>query len=121
MLSRRPVWLNPDHTLGPDEGLDFDDGNDFAMRVIGSKPNLHGNNPLLKELESVGSKNSEYHNILYAIRTGSSSKSLPAESEARKMGEEWDMMGVIEETEVVYIGGVDGIDRIYLPKPYMHH
>ena len=26
VLSRRPVWLNADHTLRPDEGLDLEDG-----------------------------------------------------------------------------------------------
>ena len=46
------MWLNPDHTLGPDEGLDLDDGEDFAMRVMESKPHLLKDNPLLRELES---------------------------------------------------------------------
>ena len=54
VLSRRPVWLNPDHTLGPDEGLDLDDEEGFAMRVMESKPHFLRDNPLLMELESVG-------------------------------------------------------------------
>ena len=56
LLSRRPVWLNPDHTLGPDEGLDSDDADDFAMRVMESKPHLLRDNPLLKEVESIVSR-----------------------------------------------------------------
>jgi hypothetical protein len=26
VLSWRPVWLNTDYTMGPDEGLDLEDG-----------------------------------------------------------------------------------------------
>ena len=50
VLSRRPVWLNPDPTLGPDEGIDLDDGYDFAMIIMESKPHLLRDNPLLKKL-----------------------------------------------------------------------
>ena len=85
-MSRRQFWLNPDPTLGPDEGLDLDDGDDFAMRIMESKPHLLRDNPLLKELESVGSKDPEYYSIIHALRTGSSNKSLSAYSEARNMG-----------------------------------
>ena len=60
VLSRRSVWLNPDNTLGPDEGLDQDDGDDFAMRVMESKPQLLRGNPFLKEVENIGSKDPEY-------------------------------------------------------------
>ena len=56
VLSRRPMWLNPDHTLGPDEVLDLEDGKAFAMRVMVSKPHLLRDNPLLWEHESVGQK-----------------------------------------------------------------
>ena len=121
VLSRRPVWLNPDNTLGPDEGLDLDDGDDFAMRVMESKPQLLRDNPFLKEVESIGSKDPEYYGIIHALRTGSSNKSLPPESEARKMGGEWDKMGVMDEAEVVYISGNDSVDRIYPPKGYREH
>ena len=31
VLSRRPVWLNPDHTVAPDEGLDLEDKEVFTM------------------------------------------------------------------------------------------
>ena len=55
------------------------------------------------------------------MRTGTSNKSLPPESEARKMGGEWDKMGVMDEAEVVYISGDDGVDRIYPPKEYRKH
>ena len=37
------------------------------------------------------------------------------------MGGEWDKMGVMDEAEVVYISGDDGIDRIYPPKAYRKH
>ena len=40
VLSRKLVWLNPDHTLGPDKGLDLEDGDALAMRVIVSMPHL---------------------------------------------------------------------------------
>ena len=118
MLSRRPVWLNPDHTLGPDEGLDLDDGDDFAMRDMESKPHLLRDNSLLKDVESIGSKDPEYYGIIHALRTGSSNKSLSAESEARKIGGEWDRMSVMDEAEVVCISGDDGIDMIYPPKAH---
>ena len=116
VLSRRPVWLNPDHTLGPDEGLDLDDGEGFSMRVMESKPHLLRDNPLLRELESVGNKDSEYSSILHAIRTGQSNKSLPSGSEAYKMGGEWSMMSIMKEAEIVCISGADGIDRMYPQK-----
>ena len=48
VLSRRPVWLNPNHTLGPDEGLDLENEEGFAMRVMDSKPHLLRDNPLLR-------------------------------------------------------------------------
>ena len=47
MLSPCPVWLNTDHTIGPDEGLNLGDGDSFAMRVIVSMPHLLRDNPLL--------------------------------------------------------------------------
>ena len=31
------------------------------------------------------------------------------------------MMGIMDEAEVVCISGVDGVDRIYLPKQYWQH
>ena len=34
---------------------------------------------------------------------------------------EWGRTGVIDEAEVVYISGDDGVDRIYLPKAYRKH
>ena len=37
------------------------------------------------------------------------------------MGGEWGNMGVMDEAEVVYISGDDGIDRIYPPKEYRKH
>ena len=100
VLSRRPVWLAPNDTLGPDNGLDLDEGDDFAMRVMESKPQLLRDNPFLKTVESIGSKDPEYYGIIHALRTGSSNKSLPKESEARRMGGKWDKMGVMDEAEV---------------------
>ena len=35
-----------------------------------------------------------------------------------KYGGKWDKMGVMDEAEVVYISGDDGVDRIYPPKGY---
>ena len=110
VLSCRPVWLAPDNSLGPDQGLDLDKEDDFGMRVMKSKPQLLRNNPYLKEVESIGSKDPEYYGIIHALRTGSSNKSLPKESEARRMGGEWGKMGVMDKAEVVYISGDDGID-----------
>ena len=116
VLSRRPVWLNPDHTLGPDEGLDLEDGEAFAMRVMVSKPHLLRDNPLLRELESVGHKDQEYSGIIHAIRTGQGNKSLPSGSEGYKMGGEWGSLSIIDKAEVVSVRGDDGINRIYPPK-----
>ena len=95
VLSQRPVWLNPDHTVGPDEGLDLEDGEAFTLRVIVSKPHLLRDNPLLQELESVGHKDQEYSAIIHAIRTGQGHKSLPAGSEGYKMGCKWDSLSIM--------------------------
>ena len=51
VLSRRLVWLHPDHTLGPDEGLDLDDGDDFAMRVMEGKPTSLETTPFSRNLK----------------------------------------------------------------------
>ena len=88
------------------------------MQVIESKPQLLRNNPYLKEVESIGSKDPEYYGIIHALRTGSSNKSLPKESEACRMGGEGGKMGLMDEAKVVFISGDDGIDRIYPPKEY---
>ena len=92
VLSRRPVWLNTDHTIGPDEGLDLEDEDAFAMRVAVSMPHLLRDNPRLRQLEEIARKDKEYSAIIHAIRTGQSNKSLPAGSEGYKMGGEWDKM-----------------------------
>ena len=86
VLSRRPVWLNPDHTLGPDEGLDLEDEEGFTMRVMERKPHLLRDNPLLSKLESIGNKDPEYSSIVHTISTRQGNKSLPSDSEAYKMG-----------------------------------
>ena len=88
VLSRRPVWLNTDHTLGPDEGLDLEDGEAFAMRVMVSMPHLLRDNPLLWELEDIRQKDQDYSSIVHAIRTGQGHKSLPPGSEGYQMGRE---------------------------------
>ena len=57
-----------------------------------SKPQLLRNNPFLKDIESIGSKDPEYFGIIHALRTGSSNKSLPKESEVQRIGvngEKW--------------------------------
>ena len=56
--------------------------------------------------------------IIHALRTGSSNKTLPPESEARKMEGEWGRMNVLKEAEIVSISGDDGIERIFPPKAY---
>ena len=81
VLSRRPVWLNTDHTLEPDDGLDLEDGEAFAMRVIVNMPHLLRDNPLLRDLEEIGQKDKDYLSIIHALRTGQTNKSLPPESE----------------------------------------
>ena len=86
VLSRRLVWLSHDPTSGPDEGIDLGDDDDFAMRIMVSKPHLLRDNPLLKELEDIGSKGPEYHNIIDVLMTGSSNKSLSSDSEAKRIG-----------------------------------
>ena len=88
------------------------------MRVMESKPHILRDNPLLRKLESVGNKDSEYSSILHAIRTGQSNKSLPSESEAWRMRGEWNMMGIMEEAKIVCISSADRVDRIYPPKQY---
>ena len=115
-LSRRLVWMNLDSTTGPDEGIELKEDEDFAMRVMVSKPHLLRDNPLLKDLEDTNKKDPEYFNIIHALRTGSSNKSIPPASEARRMGGEWGKMAIMQEAEVVYIAVDDGIDRIYPPK-----
>ena len=69
--------MNLDSSTGPEEGLDLDEGEDYAMRVMTSKPHLIKDNPLLRELEDTGRKDKEYYTIINAIRTGASNKSLP--------------------------------------------
>ena len=86
VLSRRPIWLEPDNSTGPDKGLELEGDDEFAMQIIESKPQLLRNNPYLKDVESIGSKDPEYFGIIHALRTGSSNKSLPKESEAHRMG-----------------------------------
>ena len=86
VLSRRPVWLNTDHTLGPDEGLDLEDGEAFAMRVMVSMPHLLRDNPILRDLEEIGHKDHDYSSIIQALRTGQNNKSLPPGSEGYRMG-----------------------------------
>ena len=110
VLSHRPVWLARDNSLGPNQGLDLDGDDEFTMRIMESKPQLLRNNPFLKDVESIGSKDPEYFGIIHALRTGSSNKSLPKESEAHRMGGEWGKMGVMDKAEVVFIRGDDGID-----------
>ena len=118
VLSRRPVWLARDNSDGPDKGLDLEGDDEFAMRIMESKPQLLRNNPYLKLVESIGRKDPEYFGIIHALRTGSSNKSLPKESEARRMGGKWGKMGVMDEAEVVFISCDDDIDRIHPPKEY---
>ena len=50
VLFRHPVWMNLDSTSRSDEGIELDDGDDFANRVMSSKPHLLKNNPLLRNL-----------------------------------------------------------------------
>ena len=40
VLSRRPVWLAPDNSDGPDKGLDLQGDDEFVMRIMESKPQL---------------------------------------------------------------------------------
>ena len=84
------------------------------MRVMESKPHLLRDNPLLRDLESVGNKDQEYSSIVHAIRTGQGNESLPSDSEAYKMGGEWSSMSIMDEAEIICISGDD--DRIYPPK-----
>ena len=77
------------------------------MRVMKSKPHLLRDNPLLRELESVGNKDPEYSSIVHAIRTGQGNKSLPSDSEAYKMGGEWSSMSIMDKAEIICISGAD--------------
>ena len=72
--------MNLDSSTGPEEGLDLDEGEDYAMRVMTSKPYLIKDNPLLTKLEDIGRKNKEYNTIINAIRTDASNKLLPLDS-----------------------------------------
>merc|ERR1712240_941503 len=118
VLSGRPVWLNTDHTIGPDEGLDLEDEDAFAMRVNVSMPHLLRDNPHLRQLEEIAQKDKDYSAIIHAIRTGQSNKSLPIGSEGYKMGGEWNQMSIMDEAEVISISRDDGIDRIFPPKEF---
>ena len=88
------------------------------MRVKESKPHLLRDNPLLRELESVGNKDPVYFSIVHAIRTGQGNKSLPSDSEAYKLGGERHMMSIMDEAKIICISGGNGIDRIYPPKGF---
>ena len=54
VLSRTPVWMNLYFSTGPEEGFDLDEGEDYTMRVLTSKPPLIKDNPLLSEWEDIG-------------------------------------------------------------------
>ena len=110
------MWLNTDHTIGPDEGLDLEDGDSFAMRVMVSMPHLLCNNPLLRELEEIAEKDKDYSEIIHAIRTGQEYKSLPKDSEGYRMGGKWSSMLIMDKAEVISVSGDDSIDRIFPPK-----
>ena len=69
--------MNLDSSTGPEEGFDLDEGENYAMRVMTSKPHLIKDNPLLRELEDIGRKYKGYCTIINAIRTGASNKSIP--------------------------------------------
>ena len=56
--------------IGPDEGLDLEDEDAFAMRVTVSMPHLLRDNPCLRQLEEVARKDKDYSAIIHAIRTG---------------------------------------------------
>ena len=112
------MWLNTEHTLGPDDGLDLEDGEAFAMRVMVSMPHLLRDNPLLRDLEAIGQKDKDYSSVIHAIRTGQTNKSLHPESEGYRMGGEWDSMSIMDEAEIIIVSGDDGIDRIYPPKAF---
>ena len=112
------MWLNTDHTIGPDKGLDLEDGDAFAMKVMVSMPHLLRDNPRLRQLEEVAQKDKDYSAIIHAIRTGQGHKSLPPGSEGYRMGGEWDKMLIMDEAEVISISGDDGIDRIFPPKGF---
>ena len=57
--------MNLDSTTGPDEGIELDEDEDFAMRVMVSKPHLIKDNPLLKDLEDIGRKDPKHFNIIH--------------------------------------------------------
>ena len=118
VLSRRTVWLNTDHMIGPDKRLNLEDGDAFAMRVMVSMPHLLQDNPLLRELEEVAQKDKDYSAIIHAIRTGQGHKSLPSSSEGYRMGGKWSSMSIMDKAKVISISGKDGNDRIYPPKGF---
>ena len=72
----------------PDEGIGLDEDEDFAMIIMVSKSHLIKDNPLLNDLEDIGRKDPENFNIIHTLRTGSNNKSLPPDSEVRRMGGE---------------------------------
>ena len=43
---------------------------------------------------------------------------MPSDSEARRIGGGWGKMSVLQEAEVVYVAGYDGIHRIFPLKAY---
>ena len=92
ILSRRPVGLNSDHTLGPDKGLDLEDGNAFAMRVMVSMPHLLQDNLLLGDPKEVAQNDKDYSAIIHATRTGQGHKSLLSSLEGYRMGGKWSSM-----------------------------
>ena len=97
VLSRRPIWLNTDRIIGPNKGLNLEDGDAFAMRVMVSMPHLLRDNPLLRELEEVAQKDKDYSTIIHAIKTGQGHKSLPSSSEGYRMSGEWSSMSIMDE------------------------
>ena len=58
------------------KGLTWMIGDDFAMRILERKPHLLRDNPFIKEVESMGSKDPEHYGIIHTLRPGFSNKSL---------------------------------------------
>ena len=86
-----------------------------------SAVHLLKDNPLLKQIEKMGRMDPDYSLILHAIRTGGSNRSLPHDSEARRIGGEWGKLEIMDQSDIIVLQEKQGVTKIYPPKEYRSH
>ena len=56
--------------------------------------------------------------MLHHIRTNTSYKLLPDDSEGRRMGGEWTRLDILTDADVIVLEETNGVSRIYPPIAY---